>query len=457
MENYDNMSDQAFMTSKTSSSLQNSSQIIPITHKEAQETLAHSSFMPDGASEMQHVENIITEDGSNLKITRAVRDLRDSSNEPYGRHVRETREKLGRNMKAFTDMQAEAYEKDGTKVKRTSVMSSVKYSSGNSSRPGLVQPSLMAHDPTVFFNDDYTKEITVDLNTQASSTQLQQAQEHLFYTEGVPYPKGFLPSPTFWHRPFMTFGRNQRNDAGVSVNFKKEGSESESSFSRHSRSSFRSNSHNQVDDKNRPSSLNAHLSSTPEKIDDKYRQRSLSAYQSNLRSQQSTQQKSTQMSSSSFHSSTTSNQSQFRKSSFSGMPPMHPITEAKVPVVTDNIPPTFSYEIENVTVEKGGTAYFRGTVNGSYPFDTIWYLNNNELRSTNPNIETSIRRDYTETYMTGLIDYIISLKVHNCTNRDAGNYTAYIRNQAGDANCSAFLIVGGRIANLIKLNHNHNT
>ena len=73
----------------------------------------------------------------------------------------------------------------------------------------------------------------------------------------------------------------------------------------------------------------------------------------------------------------------------------------------------------------------------------IWYLNDQELRSTNPNIETSIRRDYTETYMTGLIDYIVSLKVHNCTQRDAGKYTAYIRNEHGSTSSSAFLVVGG--------------
>jgi hypothetical protein len=123
------------------------------------------------------------------------------------------------------------------------------------------------------------------------------------------------------------------------------------------------------------------------------------------------------------------------------------------PTIKEIVPPTFSIEIENTTVEKGKTAYFKGTVNGSFPFETIWYIDNFELK-TNDHIETSIRQDKRETFLTGLIDYIISLKIKNCSISDIGKYTAYVKNEAGDASCSAFLIIEGKHAfiwNLLKI------
>ena len=430
--------------SQTRSSLPKSnsnSQMIPVTHsrESSMRRAAREGSMADGSNEVQHTENITTEDGSHLQVTRSVRAL---SNDPYGRHVRETRDKIGKDIVGHSDFQADSFTRDdGTKVRKTQMQSAMRWTSGN--RPPVMQPSLHAHDPAVFFNDNFEPG-NMTIVEQETDKALARAQSYLKYTGGVPYPKGFLPSPTFWHRPLLqTFGRS-KNDSGVTVTFTKENS----SEDRHSRSSFRSNSHTHTNPgEHRPSSLNSHISTTPEKESDRSNKlRSHSAFmQTGSSRNQLQQQRYNQLQSSSFisSSSTSNSQQKFRKSSLAGIDSMQPITEAKVPLITENLPPQFTYQIENVNVEKGGTAYFRGTVNGSYPFDTIWYLNNNELRSTNPNIETSIRRDYTETYLTGLIDYIISLKVHNCTQRDAGKYTAYIRNSAGSASSSAFLVVGG--------------
>jgi hypothetical protein len=113
------------------------------------------------------------------------------------------------------------------------------------------------------------------------------------------------------------------------------------------------------------------------------------------------------------------------------------------PTIKEIVPPTFSIEIENTTVKKGGPAFFKGTVNGSFPFETIWYIDNYEIKP-NDHIETSIRQDNTETFLTGLIDFIISLKINNCSISDIGKYTAYVKNEAGDASCSAFLIIEGK-------------
>jgi len=441
MENYDRHGSQTRSSIPKSSS---NSQMIPVVHASRENSLRRMqpregvANLADGANEMLHTENITTEDGSHLQVTRSMRAL---SNDPYGRHVRETRERIGRDMQGKSDFQDMSFTKaDGTKVKRTQMHSSMRFTSGN--RPALVQPSLLAADPTVFFNDGQTERTNLTIADQEAEKAYARAQEYLKYTDGVPYPKGFLPSPTFWHRPMLhTYSKN-----GVSVAFNEKEHSHDDSQSRHSRSSFRSSSHTHQQAgesaQNRPSSLNSHISSTTP--DKETRLRSLSAYQ-NVSNRTQMNSKYSHLQSSSFiHSSGNllGPSTKYRKASFSGVENMNAINEAKVPLVTESMPPNFTYQIENVSVEKGGTAYFRGTVNGSYPFDTIWYLNNVELRSTNPNIETSVRRDYTETYLTGLIDYIISLKVHNCSQRDAGKYTAYIRNEHGSASSSAFLVVG---------------
>ena len=122
------------------------------------------------------------------------------------------------------------------------------------------------------------------------------------------------------------------------------------------------------------------------------------------------------------------------------------------PTIREVVPPTFSYELENITVKQGGIACFKGTVNGSYPFETRWYVNNRELEASDQHVEITTRQDYSETFLTGLIDYIISLRIFNCSYNDIGKYTAFVRNDAGDACCSAFLVFEGRIINDFKIN-----
>ena len=114
--------------------------------------------------------------------------------------------------------------------------------------------------------------------------------------------------------------------------------------------------------------------------------------------------------------------------------------------VGEIVAPTFSYELENVSVSRGGTACFKGTVNGSVPFETRWFVNDRELLadSGDERVVMSMRQDCSETFLTGLIDYIISLKVFDCDRADLGKYTAFVRNEAGDASCSAFLVFEGR-------------
>jgi hypothetical protein len=130
--------------------------------------------------------------------------------------------------------------------------------------------------------------------------------------------------------------------------------------------------------------------------------------------------------------------------------------------IREIVPPTFSYELENLRVKKGGEALFQGTVNGSYPFEIKWFLNNTELKSwelentfnnnNSKRYEISMRQDFSETFLTGLIDYIISLKIFNCSYNDIGTYTAFVKNEAGDASCSAVLVIQG----IFNMNKNTN-
>ena len=115
-----------------------------------------------------------------------------------------------------------------------------------------------------------------------------------------------------------------------------------------------------------------------------------------------------------------------------------------IPSAKELISPTFSLEIESITLRKGQTALFRAIVNGTSPFEVNWYLGSYRLTPSN-RIEMNIKQDFTDTIITGLIDYIISLKIVNCTYQDIGKYTAYVKNEAGDASCSAFLMIEGKI------------
>lgn len=148
----------------------------------------------------------------------------------------------------------------------------------------------------------------------------------------------------------------------------------------------------------------------------------------------------------SFHSnSDNQNQSYFfnsRRSSSHRYSDQGMLMNRQTPTIKEIVPPTFSYEIEDFKINEGQTAYFKGTVNGSYPFETIWYLENEPIRPSS-RIQITMKQDCSETFLTGLIDYIISLKILNCTPDDLGKYTCYVKNEAGDASCSAYLIMEG--------------
>jgi hypothetical protein len=111
------------------------------------------------------------------------------------------------------------------------------------------------------------------------------------------------------------------------------------------------------------------------------------------------------------------------------------------PTSMNKIPPTFSNEIEDIFLRNGGTAYFKGIVNGSFPFDIIWLIENRIIEKSS-RIETNLIES--TSFFNGLIDYIISLKINECTVEDIGKYSVYVKNEAGDASCSAFLIIEGK-------------
>lgn len=55
-----------------------------------------------------------------------------------------------------------------------------------------------------------------------------------------------------------------------------------------------------------------------------------------------------------------------------------------------------------------------------------------------------MKTDYTYTFMTGLIDYLVLLKVRNCNKNKEGKYTVFVQNLAGDASCSGNLKIQGK-------------
>jgi hypothetical protein len=118
------------------------------------------------------------------------------------------------------------------------------------------------------------------------------------------------------------------------------------------------------------------------------------------------------------------------------------ITPQKADKKKEIIAPTFAYELDNVQIKKGESAFFEGTINGTPPFETIWYFGG-KLLDLNNNTETSMRDDYTEYGITGLVDYKISLKIRNCAHQNIGEYTLNVKNEAGAAISSAHIILDG--------------
>ena len=94
-------------------------------------------------------------------------------------------------------------------------------------RPPVVHPRRDAHDPAIDFNDGQQQQEEQERGWATVQEQEERARafarahEYLFLQGGggVPYPKGFMPSPTFW-RPYQ-LQRVQRPD-GVQVVFNRE-------------------------------------------------------------------------------------------------------------------------------------------------------------------------------------------------------------------------------------------
>jgi hypothetical protein len=110
------------------------------------------------------------------------------------------------------------------------------------------------------------------------------------------------------------------------------------------------------------------------------------------------------------------------------------------------IAPTFAYELEDLTRQKGDTVCFEGTVNGTSPFDITWYLDGKVL-DLDSHLESRVHEEigYSEIRHTYVTDYKISLKINNCTQKDIGKYTLQVKNPAGDASSFAFLVIEGNL------------
>ena len=131
------------------------------------------------------------------------------------------------------------------------------------------------------------------------------------------------------------------------------------------------------------------------------------------------------------------------------------------------IPPTFAFELEDSTIQKGDTAYFEGTVNGTSPFQINWHLNDQLLDLNNGRYEMKISEEatYSEIRNIYITDYKISLKIKNSSLKDMGKYSLQVVNSAGDATSFAFLVIEGikykigktnTFNSILKSNHNTN-
>jgi hypothetical protein len=112
----------------------------------------------------------------------------------------------------------------------------------------------------------------------------------------------------------------------------------------------------------------------------------------------------------------------------------------------ESIAPTFAFELENLTIKKGEAAYFEGIVNGTPPFEIIWFLGENVIELDNGRYETMFREEsfYLKTKNSYITDYKISLKINKSFSNDQGKYTLQVKNLAGEAFSFAKLIVEGK-------------
>lgn len=339
---------------------------------------------PSQISRLENVENIVNKDGERITTVRSMKEVHgicpQIGTEAYGRQIRETSETTGAGVKAFKDIKTESIiGEDGTKITRTSQTKVTRTSYGRANLGSVKIPQ------SSFFTN-----YKFDEHMLGYGEVLKKSIDEA-HTNEAHNSKRIKQSSFF-------------------TNFNIEDMNLESSSSRENIPVFVPFVTHKYEDENR-SSINPRstVSSTS----------SLSSYY--------TEEPKYEDNSSASKSYTTRFKSPFRS----------------VPTIKEIVPPTFSYEIENYTVKKGDNALFKGTVNGSYPFEVKWYLDSDELTPSS-RIEMTVKQDCSETFLTGLIDYIVSLKILKCTHQDIGKYTVFVKNEAGDATCSAFLIIEGK-------------
>lgn len=354
---------------------------------------------PSKISKLENVENVINKDGEKITTVRTVKEVFGScpqigSLEAFGRQVRETSEKTGQGIKAFKDTKTESIiGDDGTRITRTTQTSRVKYTRGSASLGPLRIPqssffsSYQNNDRAAAIEYGQTKS---DLEKNEESNSVRVAQSSFFTNYKSVYKSGDYRWDNYSQQQNQTSSSQLTENVPVFVplSFDHDYDKSSTSKSYLNTSSTSSRYYKGEEDQLKTSEDNNIYSSK--------------TYTSRFKSP-------------------------FRS----------------VPTIKEIVPPTFSYELENYTVKKGENAVFKGTVNGSFPFEVKWYLDNNELKPSS-RIEMIVKQDYTETFLTGLIDYIVSLKILKCSYQDIGKYTVLVKNEAGDASCSAFLIIEGK-------------
>jgi hypothetical protein len=377
----------------------------------------------DVISHSEDIEESFT-DGTKSKTYKSVKDIvgpcpQLGTNQAYGRQTRETKENTNKNAHSFTDDKTETIiDNFGNKITRSSKSANVKYTTG-------------------------FRTPTSSLFEQANNSSHATQSDHAF---SFLNPNNIFPSINSQYaidekqRSLLTETEAQHNESDFQFTHEHTRDSNGNTITQKTKSSTSQSPDSSLFEQ---SNLNANTFYTDQHVPVFYpypgtqmNQSKLSNFTSNLLTTTSFYPISTDSIRSMINFNSSSSENTHLSDEKYGV--MSQIRST--PTIKEIVPPTFSVEIENATVKKGGTAYFKGTINGSFPFETTWYIDNYELRQNNQ-IETSITQDERETFLTGLIDYIISLKIRNCSISDIGKYTALVRNEAGDASCSAFLII----------------
>lgn len=105
---------------------------------------------------------------------------------------------------------------------------------------------------------------------------------------------------------------------------------------------------------------------------------------------------------------------------------------------SDTVRPRFSSKLENKKTSIGGFLIFKCSFNGSLPFQISWFKNNIKIKE-NERFKTYIQSNFNKTFLTGLIDYEVKLKISKCSKEDFGRYKVLVKTKYGNIFCSAIL------------------